>query len=85
VTSPSFSSKAASASAGRTLDCREGKSQYTRLAISAWVKNLADKYYRVYNLDLSALGCSQGVYVRRGPSVEPSRTDTDGVASRKTR
>jgi iron complex outermembrane receptor protein len=30
--------------------------------VSAWVKNLADKYYRVYNLDLSALGFNQGVY-----------------------
>ena len=26
--------------------------------VSAWVKNLADKEYRVYNLDLSALGAS---------------------------
>jgi iron complex outermembrane receptor protein len=30
--------------------------------VSAWVKNLTDKYYRVYNLDLSALGFNQGVY-----------------------
>jgi iron complex outermembrane recepter protein len=30
--------------------------------VAAWVKNLADKYYRVYNLDLSALGFNQGVY-----------------------
>ena len=29
---------------------------------SLWVKNLADKYYRIYNLDLSALGFNQGVY-----------------------
>ena len=30
--------------------------------LSGWVKNLADKQYRVYNLDLSALGFDQGVY-----------------------
>lgn len=30
--------------------------------VSGWVKNLADKQYRVYNLDLSALGFNQGVY-----------------------
>lgn len=30
--------------------------------VSAWVKNLADKDYRVYNLDLSGLGFNQGVY-----------------------
>ncbi len=30
--------------------------------VSAWIKNLADKQYRVYNLDLSALGFNQGVY-----------------------
>jgi len=30
--------------------------------ISAWVKNVSNKYYRVYNLDLSALGFNQSVY-----------------------
>jgi iron complex outermembrane receptor protein len=31
--------------------------------VSGWVRNLADKYYRIYNLDLSGfLGFNQGVY-----------------------
>ena len=33
-----------------------------RWDVSAWVKNLADREYRIYNLDLSALGFNQGVY-----------------------
>lgn len=30
--------------------------------VSGWIKNLADKEYRIYNLDLSVLGFNQGVY-----------------------
>ncbi len=33
-----------------------------RWDIAAWVKNLANREYRVYNLDLSALGFNQGAY-----------------------
>lgn len=30
--------------------------------VSAWVKNLSNTYYRIYNLDLSVLGFNEGVY-----------------------
>lgn len=30
--------------------------------VTAWVKNLTDKYYRVYNLDLSAIGFDEQVF-----------------------
>jgi iron complex outermembrane receptor protein len=30
--------------------------------VSTWIKNLADREYRIYNLDLSALGFNQSVY-----------------------
>jgi iron complex outermembrane receptor protein len=33
-----------------------------RWEIAAWVRNLADRAYRVYGLDLSALGFEQSVY-----------------------
>ena len=33
-----------------------------RLTFDLWVKNVANKYYRIYNLDLSGLGYNESVY-----------------------
>jgi iron complex outermembrane receptor protein len=43
-------------------DVHVGYAPNERLSFDAWVKNLSNKYYRVYNLDLSGLGYNESVY-----------------------
>jgi len=44
------------------LDVHAGFTSGRGWELSAWVKNVANKYYRVYNLDLSGLGYNEAVY-----------------------
>jgi iron complex outermembrane receptor protein len=41
---------------------RLGYASAQRWDVSAWVRNVANKYYRVYNLDLAGLGYEESVY-----------------------
>jgi iron complex outermembrane recepter protein len=41
---------------------RFGYAAGERWELTAWVRNVADKKYRVYNLDLSGLGYNEAVY-----------------------
>ena len=43
-------------------DVHLGYAPNEHLSIDAWAKNVTNKYYRVYNLDLSGLGYNESVY-----------------------
>jgi iron complex outermembrane receptor protein len=43
-------------------DVHLGYAPNERLSFDAWAKNVANKYYRVYNLDLSGIGYNESVY-----------------------
>ena len=44
------------------MNLRAGFASGRSWDVTAWVRNVANKYYRVYNLDLSGLGYNESVY-----------------------